>query len=249
MNKSLDISEVPHEDDSIAIVGIGCRFPGGVKDPDSFWDLIVNARDGVVDVPTERWDSDRFYDEDTSKHSKMFVNRGGFIDQPIDAFDTLFFGISPREAERMDPQQRLLLETSWEAMEDAGLAAEDMAGTNTGVFIGAFNFDNQVTQMGIESRHLISSQTPTSSTFTMLSNRLSYFYDFRGPSITMDTACSSSLVALHQACQSLRQGDCDQALCGGVNVMFRPETFISMCKGKFLSPDGRSKSFDSRANG
>ena len=233
----------------LAIVGIGCRFPGGVKDPSSFWDLILNARDGIVDVPADRWDADLFYDPDPSKPGKMFVRKGGFIDQPMDGFDALFFGISPREAERMDPQQRLLLETSWEALEDAGIPASSLAGSNTGVYIGAFTFDNQVTQLGIESRHLISSQTPTSSTFTMLSNRLSYFYDFRGPSVSMDTACSSSLVALHHACQAIWQGECDLVLSGGANILYRPETYISMCKGQFLAPDGRSKSFDSRADG
>ena len=233
----------------LAIVGIGCRFPGGVKDPATFWDLCVNAKDGIVDVPKDRWDTDWLYDPDPNKPGKMFVRRGGFIDQPIDQFDALFFGISPREAERMDPQQRLLLETSWEALEDAGIPPENLAGSNTGVFIGAFTFDNQVTQLGVESRHVISAQTPTSSTFTMLSNRLSYFYDFRGPSVSMDTACSSSLVAFHHACQAVWEGTCHMALAGGANVVFRPETVISMCKGGFLSPDGRSKSFDSRANG
>ena len=245
--RSTEVSALRKE--PLAIVGIGCRFPGGVKDPKSFWDLVIKARDGIVDVPTDRWDADWFYDPNPNKPGKMFVRKGGFLDQPVEGFDALFFGISPREAERMDPQQRLLLETSWEALEDAGIPADRLAGTNTGVFIGAFTFDNQVTQLGIESRHLISAQTPTSSTFTMLSNRLSYFYDLRGPSVSMDTACSSSLVALHHACGAIWGGDCDMALAGGANIVFRPETVISMCKGGFLSPDGRSKSFDSRANG
>ena len=250
MIQSKEVSEnCAQQKEPLAIVGIGCRFPGGVHDPSTFWDLVVNAKDGIVDVPPERWDADWLYDPDPNKPGKMFVRKGGFIDQPVDEFDALFFGISPREAERMDPQQRLLLETSWEALEDAGIPADSLAGSNTGVFVGAFTFDNQVTQLGVESRHLISAQTPTSSTFTMLSNRLSYFYDFRGPSVSMDTACSSSLVAFHHACQAVWDGTCDMALAGGANVVFRPETVISMCKGGFLSPDGRSKSFDSRANG
>ena len=233
----------------LAITGIGCRFAGDISDPQSFWNLVVNGKDGIRPVPEDRWNSEMFYDPDPSKPGRMFVREGGFMDRPLKDFDALFFGISPREAERMDPQQRLMLETSWEALEDAGLAADQLAGSRTGVFVGAFTFDHQVTQLGTESRDLISAQTPTSSTFTMLSNRLSYFYDFRGPSVSIDTACSSSLVAFHQACQSIWSGESDMVLAGGANVMYRPETMISMCKGQFLAPDGRSKSFDERANG
>ena len=244
-----NLSDDAPKNEPLAIVGIGCRFPGGIKDPRTFWDLVKNAKDGIVDVPKERWDADWFYSEDREKPGKTFVRKGGFIDQPVDQFDAMFFGIAPREAERMDPQQRLLLETAWEAFEDAGIPSDRVAGSKTGVFVGAFTFDNQITQMGIASRHLIAAQTPTSSTFTMLSNRISYVFDLRGPSVSIDTACSSSLVAFHQACQAIWQGECTMALAGGANMVLRPETVISMCKGGFLSPDGRSKSFDARANG
>jgi acyl transferase domain-containing protein/NAD(P)-dependent dehydrogenase (short-subunit alcohol dehydrogenase family)/acyl carrier protein len=233
----------------LAIVGIGCRFPGGADSPESLWNLIVDGRDGVVDIPADRWDADRFYDSDPTKPGKMYVRRAAFLEESIEEFDALFFGISPREAELLDPQQRLLLETAWEALENAGIGADDLAGTDTGVYVGAFTVDNQMTQMSIENRDKIATHSAVSSTFTMLSNRLSYVLDLRGPSLTMDTACSSSLVAFHQACQAIWRGECSAALVGGVNVMFRPEGFIAMCKGQFLSPDGRSKSFDSRANG
>jgi acyl transferase domain-containing protein/acyl carrier protein len=231
------------------VIGIGCRFPGGAHDPTAFWNLLVNGRDAIVDVPPDRWDICRFYDQNSEKAGKMYVRAGGFLHERIDQFDALFFGISPREALCLDPQQRLLLEVAWEALEDAGIAPERLAGSETGVFIGAFTLDNQLTQMGSVNRKLIGPHSAVSSTMTILSNRLSYVFDFRGPSISIDTACSSSLVALHYACQSLWHGECTLALSGGVNVIFRPEYSIAMCKGQFLSPDGRCKSFDERANG
>jgi acyl transferase domain-containing protein len=233
----------------IALVGIGCRFPGGVHHAQSFWDLLKEGRDAVVDVPPDRWNLRRFYDPDASKPGKMYVKQGGFLKQRIDAFDALFFGIAPREAECIDPQQRLLLETSWEALEDAGIPFDSLAGSNTGVFIGAFTLDHKLTQMGKMNRQFIGTHTAIGSTMTILSNRISYVLDLRGPSMSLDTACSSSLVAVHLACQGIWRGECDLALAGGVNVMLRPEYPMAMCKGGFLAPDGRSKSFDSRANG
>ena len=233
----------------IALVGIGCRFPGGVRHAESFWELLKTGRDAIIDVPSDRWNVRRFFDPDASKPGKMYVKQGGFLRQRIDAFDALFFGIAPREAECIDPQQRLLLETSWEALEDAGIPFEALAGSNTGVFIGAFTLDHKLTQMGKMNRQLIGTHTAIGSTMTILSNRISYVLDLRGPSMSLDTACSSSLVAVHLACQAIWRGECDLALAGGVNVMMRPEYPMAMCKGGFLAPDGRSKSFDSRANG
>jgi len=177
------------------------------------------------------------------------MQAGGFLEQPIDRFDAAFFGIAPREAECMDPQQRLLLETSWEALEDAGIPADMLAGSDTGVFIGAFTLDHKLTQMGSSNRDLIGTHTAIGSTMTILSNRISYFLDLRGPSMSLDTACSSSLVAVHLACQSIWRGECALALAGGVNIMTRPEYPVAMCKGGFLAKDGRSKSFDARADG
>ncbi|MBS0299065.1 MAG: SDR family NAD(P)-dependent oxidoreductase [Proteobacteria bacterium] len=245
--KSKSAEKVAYE--PIALVGIGCRFPGGSHDPESFWNLLVTGSDAIVDIPPERWNLKRFYDPDQNKPGKMYVKQGGFLQQRVDEFDALFFGITPREAGSIDPQQRLLLETSWEALEDAGIPYESLIGSNTGVFIGAFTLDHKLTQMGKMNRDLISTHTAVGSTMTILSNRISYILDLRGPSMSVDTACSSSLVALHLACQAIWNGESDVALAGGVNVMMRPEYPIAMCKGGFLAPDGRSKSFDAGANG
>jgi len=233
----------------IALVGIGCRFPGGAHHAESFWELLKVGRDAVIDVPPDRWNVRRFFDPDTNKPGKMYVKQGGFLRQRIDEFDALFFGIAPREAECIDPQQRLLLETSWEALEDAGIPFDSLAGSNTGVFIGAFTLDHKLTQMGKMNRQFIGTHTAIGSTMTILSNRISYVLDLRGPSMSLDTACSSSLVAVHLASQAIWRGECNLAIAGGVNVMMRPEYPMAMCKGGFLAPDGRSKSFDARANG
>ncbi len=233
----------------IAIVGIGCRFPGRAHNPETFWELLKTGADAIIDVPPERWNVRRFYDPDASKPGKMYVRQGGFVRQRIDELDALFFGIAPREAECIDPQQRLLLETSWEALEDAGIPHDTLAGSNTGVFIGAFTLDHKLTQMGKMNRHFIGTHTAIGSTMTILSNRISYVLDLCGPSISLDTACSSSLVAVHLACQAIWRDECHLAIAGGVNVMMRPEYPMAMCKGGFLAPDGRSKSFDAKANG
>ncbi len=248
MKTSQTVSEYTNIE-PIALVGIGCRFPGGVQHTESFWELLKTGRDAIIDVPPDRWNVRRFFDPDASKPGKMYVKQGGFLRQRVDAFDALFFGIAPREAECIDPQQRLLLETSWEALEDAGIPFDMLAGSNTGVFIGAFTLDHKLTQMGKMNRQFIGTHTAIGSTMTILSNRISYVLDLRGPSMSLDTACSSSLVAVHLACQAIWRGECDLALAGGVNVMMRPEYPMAMCKGGFLAPDGRSKSFDSRANG
>ena len=234
---------------SIAICGIGCRFPGNVVDPESFWNLMIEGRDGIIDVPSDRWDIDRFYDPDPVAAGRMYVRAGGFLQQRIDAFDAAFFGISPREAAHLDPQQRILLEVAWESFEDAGLPVDRIAGTSAGVFIGGFMVDNLLTQLSPLNRNAIGPHSEVGSTLSILANRLSHFFDLRGPSIAMDTACSSSLVAFHLGCQSLWRGECDVALVGGVNVMHRPENLIAMCKGGFLARDGRCKSFDSRGDG
>ena len=236
-------------DQAIAIVGMGCRFPGGADSPAAFWDLLTRGADAIVEVPRDRWNVDRFYDPDPAKPGKMYVRAGGFLRERIDQFDALFFGMSPREAAFLDPQQRFLLEVAWEALEDAGLVPEALAGSDTGVYVGAFMLDNFVTQLNPLNRERIGTHTAVGSTMSILSNRLSYVFDLRGPSVSVDTACSSSLVAFHQACQAIRHGECSLALAGGVNIMHRPEIPISMCKGGFLSPDGRCKSFDARADG
>ncbi|MCB9602077.1 MAG: type I polyketide synthase [Sandaracinus sp.] len=235
--------------EKIAIVGIGCRFPGGIESPEGYWDFLRRGGDGVVPTPENRWPSARFFDPDERTPGTAYVDRAGFLKHPIEDFDASFFGISPREAATLDPQQRLLLEVAWEAFEDAGLRASDLRGSATGVYVGGFTLDNMLRTFAEQNLAKINSHTATSSSMTVLSNRLSYTFDLRGPSLTVDTACSSSLVAIHLACQALLDGQCDFALAGGVNVMLLPNYQIVMCKGHFLAKDGRSKSFDARADG
>lgn len=233
----------------IAIVGMGCRFPGGASSPEAFWHMLANGVDAVCDVPADRWDWRRFYDPDPEKPGKVYVKRGGFLREQVAEFDPLFFGISPREATAIDPQQRLLMEVSYEALEDAGIRMEDLRGSATGVFIGAFAMDMKLQHSSVHNRDSFHATSTTAASMTLLSNRLSYIFDWRGPSISLDTACSSGLVAVHLACQSLRSGECGLAVAGGANVMLRPEYFMVMCKGKYLSPDGKCMTFDSRGNG
>ena len=233
----------------IAIIGIGCRFPGGASNPRLFWRNLCQGKDAIVDIPADRWDIRKFYDPNPNKPGKSYVKQGGFLKEKIDEFDPLFFGISPREAETMDPQQRLLLEVTWEAFEDAGLVIEELAGSNTGVFIGGFCLDNLIMRVGPLNRELADTHTAASSTMTILSNRISHIFDLTGPSVSMDTACSSSLVTTHYACQSIWNGDAEMAIAGGVNIMLRPEFPIAMSKGHFLSEHGRCMAFDVRAGG
>ncbi|MCL4851336.1 MAG: polyketide synthase, partial [Bryobacteraceae bacterium] len=183
----------------IAIVGMGCRFPAGASNPEAFWRLLCNGIDGITEVPAERWDARRFYDPDPAKPGKTYVKQGGFLRERVEYFDPLAFGISPREAPALDPQQRLLLEVTWEALEDAGLRIESLAGSATGVFIGAFTLDMKMLQSNIHNRDRLTSHSTTGSSMTLMANRLSYVFDWRGPSIAIDTACSSSLVAAHYA--------------------------------------------------
>ena len=232
----------------VAIVGIGCRFSGGVRSPADLWNMLLNKQDGMVETPPDRWSNERFYDPDPEIPGRMYVKKAGFLHDSLEEFDPEFFGISPREAAIMDPQQRLLLEVAQEALDDAGYAGR-VAGRTVGVYIGGFTADNMAARHSKYARHSISMHTPTSSTYTMLSNRISYVFDLRGPSMTIDTACSSSLVALHEAVSALQRGEIEMAIVGGVNAMIRPETFISMCKGHFLAADGRCKTFDKDADG
>ena len=232
----------------IAIVGIGCRFPGGANSPSAFWALLREGRDATGDVPTNRYDVARYFDADTSKAGALYTRRGGFLDS-VDGFDARFFGISPREAVRVDPQHRLLLEVAWEALEDAGEVPERLAGSRTGVFVGISTHDYGDIQMYPGNRHLIDGYANSGTATSIAANRISYLFDFRGPSLAVDTACSSSLTAVHLACGALRDGDCDLALAGGVQVLLTPELTIGFCKASMLAPDGRCKAFDARANG
>lgn len=231
--------------EAIAIIGLGCRFPGA-PDPDSFWQLLRDGKDAITEVPPDRWDLRAFYDPNRATQGKMHTRWGGFL-QHVDQFDPSFFSISPREAVRMDPQQRLLLEVAWEALEHAGLAADKVAGSQTGVFIGISS--NDYAQLGPDDPSLIDAYAGTGNAHSIAANRLSYFLDLQGPSIAIDTACSSSLVAVHMACQSLRNGECNMALAGGVNVILSPELSIAFSQAQMMSADGRCKTFDSDADG
>jgi acyl transferase domain-containing protein/NADPH:quinone reductase-like Zn-dependent oxidoreductase/acyl carrier protein len=232
--------------DPIAIVGMACRVPGGGDTPELFWNLLRDGIDTVREVPTDRWDGDAWYDTDPSAAGKSATKRGAFLDR-IDGFDAEYFGILPREAQRMDPQQRLFLEVAIEALDDAGFTREQLRGSRAGVFVASYH--NDYAQLQYSDVDAIDLRTLTGTLHSVLANRLSHFLDLRGPSISIDTACSSSLVATHLACQSLRYGESDIAIAGGVSLIIAPELLVSMSKVGFMSPDGRCKTFDERANG
>jgi 1-acyl-sn-glycerol-3-phosphate acyltransferase len=232
----------------IAIIGIGCRFPGGAATPAAFWRLLVNGVDAIQEFPPERFDLTQLFDADPSVPGKMYTRWGGFVDA-IELFDPSFFGFSRREALRIDPQHRMLLEVAWEALEDAGLPADRLAGSPTGVFVGISTHDYPDFQAQPRNRSLIDAHTNSGGAGSIAANRISYVYDLRGPSFIVDTACSSSLVAVHLACQSLRSGECELALAGGVQAVLAPELTIGFCKASMISPDGRCKAFAAEANG
>lgn len=232
--------------DPIAIIGIGCRFPGQVSDTDSFWNLLRNGVDAVTEVPLSRWDNAEHYDPDPEAPRKISTKHGAFIDD-VDLFDPEFFGISPREAASIDPQHRLLLETSWEAIEGAGIAPSSLYQSSTGVFLGVCNQDYAL--LINEARGDIEAYHGTGNSLGAAAGRLSYLLGLQGPSMIIDTACSSSLVALHLACQSLRRRECSLALAGGANLLLAPVTSAIFSKSRMLAPDGRCKAFDGTANG
>ncbi|GGO42874.1 polyketide synthase [Streptomyces daqingensis] len=233
-------------DEAIAVIGMGCRFPGGVNSPESFWRLLEEGRDAITEVPAERWDIEEYTSEDPAASGRTNSRWGGFVDD-VDQFDAGFFGISQQEANRMDPQQRLLAEVTIEALENAGVPTDELSGSPTGVFVGISSFDYATGQL----RELadIDAYTGTGSALSIAANRLSYLLDLRGPSLAVDTACSSSLVSVIQACSSLARGECDVALAGGVNLVLSPALAINFSKAGVMSADGRCKPFDSGANG
>ncbi len=230
----------------IAIVGMACRFPGGVVDPRSYWRLLCDGVDAIRETPPDRWDADRFYDPDPSVPGKMCTRWGGYLDR-IDEFDNHFFAISDREAARIDPQQRLLLELAWEALEDAGLPASSLRGSNAGAFIGI-----SASEYGINLSADISltgSHAASGTSLCLAANRLSFAFGLQGPSMALDTACSSSLVAVHLACQHIRNGECAIALAGGTNLLLSPLGTINLTKAGFCARDGRVRAFDAAAGG
>ncbi|HET8659851.1 MAG TPA: type I polyketide synthase [Micromonosporaceae bacterium] len=247
MRAKLETSERARTE-PIAIVGMGCRFPGGAGSPEAFWKLLRDGVDAVREVPADRWDSAALYDRDTSAPGKVSSRWGGFLDQ-VDRFDAGFFGISPREADQMDPQQRLMLEVAWEALESAGQTVDGLAGSATGVFVGVHSHSNDYTWLQFADPGRIDTYTGTGTSHSVVAGRISYLLDLRGPSVALDTACSSSLTAVHLACQSLRAGECRTALAGGVNLALTPHFTMATTKMNMMAADGRCKTFDASADG
>lgn len=232
--------------DGIAILSLGCRIPGGVNDPEAFWTLLKDGVDAITEIPGNRWDVDRYYSADPDTPGTIQTRQGGFIDN-IDLFDPGFFGISPREATHLDPQQRLLLEVCWEVLERAGIPPSSLEGSQTGVFVGISTNDYLHRLNRTPDR--IDAYLGTGNALSVAANRLSFFLGLEGPSLAIDTACSSSLVALHQACMSLRSGESDLAIGGGVNLLLDPTVSINHSRALMLAPDGRCKAFAAEADG
>lgn len=237
--------DAPNEE-PIAIVGIGCRYPGAADSPDAFWRVIAGGVDCVREVPGDRWNADDFYSRDPAAPGRSISKRGGFIDN-IDKFDAKFFGISPREAPLVDPQQRVLLETAWEALEDAGIPADGLAGSHTGVYVG-YCYSDFVRRTASGGLAEISPYSITGLNDCIAANRISFFFDLRGPSMVLHTASSSSLVAVHQACVSLWVRECDLALAGGITLALSPAVHVVYTKAGAMSPDS-CRPFDASATG
>uniref|UniRef100_A0A8C7YV41 Carrier domain-containing protein n=2 Tax=Oryzias sinensis TaxID=183150 RepID=A0A8C7YV41_9TELE len=232
-------------EDGIAVVGMGCNFPGG-EGLENFWKVLLEGQNCVVDIPSERFETSFWSDADATKPGKTPTTRAALI-EGFNEFDHKFFGISEAEADVMDPQQKLLLQCSYRALEDAGTSIESISGSRTGVYVGLMNRDYEMLRNN--NPNTISHYNATGTATSVAANRISFTFNLTGPSFAIDSACSSSLVALHVACQAIRLGDCEMALCGGVNCIIEPRVFVALSKAKMTSPEGTSKPFSIRADG
>lgn len=241
-------SNVTSDFHPIAIIGIGCRFPGQCDDAFHYWNLLSKGRDAITETPAQRWNLKKFYAADHARRGKTHSRWGGYVDR-IEAFDPALFGISPREAACMDPQQRMLLETAYRAAEDAGVPVQAVAGKPISVHVGISSFDYAVAGLSFHDRSAIGPYSNTGGSSSIAANRISYCFDLRGESVAIDTACSSSLIATHMACRSLQDRRNNMAFAGGVNALLLPDFYIAFSQLGVLSPDGRCKTFDAAANG
>ncbi|XP_038163831.1 highly reducing polyketide synthase cm3B-like [Cyprinodon tularosa] len=232
-------------DGDVAVIGIGCNFPGG-EGLDNFWKVLKEGRNCVVDIPADRFDGTFWQDSDVNKPGKSQTAKAALI-EGFNEFDARFFGIPEVEADNMDPQQKLLLQCTFRALEDAGLSMESISGSRTGVYIGLMNRDYEMIRNNNPAT--ISHYNATGTSMSVAANRISFIFNLTGPSLAIDSACSSSLVALHVACQAIKQGDCEMALCGGVNCIIEPRVFVALSKARMISPEGTSKPFSIRADG
>lgn len=240
---------INEDDDKIAIIGMSCRFPGGANDIKAYWDLLVSGKDGVVDIPEDRWEADKYYDDDENVPGKMYCKKGGFLEEKIDEFDAKFFNISPKEATALDPQQRLLLELTWEAVENANMDMSKLNGSNTGVYLGISSNEYTLGHLYSGDLSKIDAYSLTGTCMSTACGRVAYTFGFEGPCLAVDTACSSVLTALHLAHTAVKNKEADMAVVAGVNLMISPVVNISFSKLKATSKDGHSKAFDAAADG
>ena len=231
----------------VAIVGTGCRFPGGASNPSKLWDLLVEKRDALREIDPSRFNPQGFYHSNGERSGCINIDKAYTLEEDVRAFDASFFGINAKEAEAIDPQHRILLETVYEAMEAGGFSIEGMQASDTAVYVGVMTGDYQ--ELLLRSPQTMPKYFATGTAASILSNRISYFFDWKGPSVTMNTACSSSLVAVHHAVQSLRSKESRMAVAGGSNLILNPEFMMGECNLHMLSPDGRSRMWDAGANG
>jgi len=246
-NKLKELETLRHE--PIAIIGMGCRYPGNVNNPEAFWQLLSEGRDAVIEVPPKRWQIHETCHTDSQMPGKMITTTAGYLTCPVDTFDASFFNISPKEARALDPQQRLLLEVTWEAFENSAIGVNRLKGSNTGVFIGMCGDDYTQAHLHSGDPEHIDAYSLTGTTFSTAAGRVSYFFGFEGPSMVIDTACSSSFTAIHYAVCSLRWGETDIAVVGGVNLILTPNNHICLSRMQALSPQGKCRTFDAKADG